>query len=120
MRLLETLERLCAAEESLFRRQLLTEDLARLRRVQVLAREAQDRHGFIEAGMLVGWTQGNARTQELREPLRELLEAIYAFEHSQRDDTQEARIAECWESLHRTRMQKLLGCLSTPVPRPEG
>jgi hypothetical protein len=28
------------------------------------------------------------------------------------------RIAQTWETLHRARLERLLGCLSTPVPRP--
>jgi hypothetical protein len=31
---------------------------------------------------------------------------------------QEARIVEAWYELHRIRMERLVGCLSTPVSEP--
>lgn len=110
MRLIEELERRAAREESMFQAQLLREDVARLRKLQQLLQTAKDEDEFKKAGMRVGWTPGDARTGELREPLVALLAAVY------RGD--EARIAESWHALHRTRMERLLGCLSTPVPRP--
>ncbi len=118
MRLLEELERLAAAEESLFRAQLLREDAARLRKLEELARAAPDLETFTKNGLRVGWTQGDARTSELREPLEALLQAVYAFERGVHGPEQEARIVDCWNALHRVRMERLLGCLSTPVPRP--
>ena len=110
MRLIAELERLAAAEESLFRRQLLREDLARLRKLEALAQSASDVDAFRQSGMRLGWTQGDARTAELAEPLGSFLQAFY-----ERD---EARITAAWNELHRTRMERLLGCLSTPVPKP--
>jgi hypothetical protein len=110
MRLIAELERLAAQETSLFRSQLLREDIARLRKLQELAGSAQDVEAFRKAGMRVGWTQGDARTHEIREPLVRLLDAVYA---SHEDEAMRA-----WEALHRARMEKLLGCLSTPVPKP--
>ena len=117
-RLLEYLERLVTQEQSLFRAQLLREDIARLRRLQELARNAQDAGAFKKAGMRIGWTQGDSRTNELREPLERLIEAVYALELGERDATQEARVFESWHALHRARMERLVGCLSTPVPKP--
>lgn len=102
-------------EESLFRAQLLREDVARLRKLQELAKTAKDADAFIKSGMRIGWTQGDARTHELREPLERLLEAVYEFE---RHSSREALIAEAWDALHRARMERLVGCLSTPVPKP--
>lgn len=118
MRLLEDLERVVAQEGSLFRAQLLREDIARIRKLQALATTAPDAAAFRQAGMKVGWTQGDARTAELREPLEELLDAVYAFEKGKRDAEQEGRITESWHALHRMRMERLLGCLSTPLPKP--
>ena len=108
MQLIEDLERRIAAEQSLFQAQLLREDVARLRKLQALA--ALPREEFLDKGMRIGWTAGDARTGELREPLAALLDAVHAGD--------EARIRECWHALHRMRMERLLGCLSTPVPRP--
>jgi len=115
MQLIGRLELLVGKEESLFRAQLLREDIARLRKLQELAQAAQDEPAFKKAGMRIGWTQGDARTHELREPLERLLAAVYAFE---KEAAQEAPIAEAWEALHRARMERLVGCLSTPVPKP--
>jgi hypothetical protein len=115
MQLIAHLELLVGNEESLFRAQLLREDIARLRKLQELAKSAKDAEAFRKSGMRIGWTQGDARTHELGEPLERLLAAVYAFE---KDSAPEAPIIEAWEALHRARMEKLVGCLSTPVPRP--
>ena len=115
MRLIGRLEALAGSEESLFRAQLLREDVARLRKLQALAAGAPDRAAFVKSGMRIGWTQGDARTHELREPLERLLDAVYEFE---RGAGQEDIIEKAWDALHRARMEKLVGCLSTPVPKP--
>jgi hypothetical protein len=112
MQLIARLETLMGKEESLFRAQLLREDIARLRKLQELAKSAPDAAAFKTAGMRIGWTQGDARTHELREPLERLLDAVYA--------AREEDIVQAWEALHRLRMERLVGCLSTPVPRPAG
>ena len=67
MRLIETLNRRASAEESPFRAQLLREDVARLKKLRELARGSRDLAAFKTAGMRIGWTQGDARTHELRE-----------------------------------------------------
>lgn len=110
MRLIADLENLLKEEQSLFRGQLLREDIARLRKLQELAKTAPDIAAFRKSGMRIGWTQGDARTHELREPLERLLDAFYAGN--------EELVAHAWQALHRARMEKLVGCLSTPVPRP--
>jgi hypothetical protein len=115
MQLIARLEVLAGKEESLFRAQLLREDIARLRKLQQLAKTAKDAEAFKKAGMRIRWTQGDARTHELREPLERLLAAVYAFE---KDGAPEAPVVEAWEALHRARMERLVGCLSTPVPKP--
>jgi hypothetical protein len=117
VRLIDELERLVGEERSLFRAQLLREDVARLRRLQALA-ALHDIEGFLKAAMRVGWTQGDARTQELAEPLGRLLGAVYAYERGRRDPEQDSLIVACWEAMHRARMERLVGCLSTPVPKP--
>jgi hypothetical protein len=110
MRLLEKLAVLLSEEKSLFRAQLLREDIARLKKLEALAHSAPDLEAFKKAGTRIGWTQGDARTHELAEPLARLLEAVYAS----RDED----IVLAWEALHRARMERLVGCLSTPVPKP--
>lgn len=129
MQLLDELRRRLDAESSLFRAQLLREDIARLTRLSELARSTDDYDAFRKAAMRLGWTQGDARTQELAAPLGGLLEAVYAYcggrgaaeaagGEGTGDAAQEARIAAAWNELHRVRMERLVGCLSNPVPRP--
>jgi hypothetical protein len=119
MRLPETLERIAAEEPSPFRAQLLREDVTRLRRLEALARTAADLASFKQQGMRVGWTQGDLRTHELRAPLEALLEAVYEYETGATDAAAEDRIEVAWRELHRTRLERLVGCLSTPVPKPD-
>jgi hypothetical protein len=109
MQLIEDLERRLAREESLFQAQLLREDIARLRRLRDMA-AVLERSEFLEKGMRVGWTPGDGRTAELREPLEALLDAVY------RKDG--LGIRGSWQALHKARMERLLGCLSTPPPQP--
>ena len=110
MKLVEDLQALVAGEESLFRQQLLREDIARLRKLEALAAASPDFDAFAKAGLRLGWTQGDARTAEIAPQLQSLLKAVYEGE--------EARITEAWNELHRVRMERLLGCLATPVPKP--
>ena len=121
MRLTETLQREAAAQDSYFMAQLAREDLARLEKLRALAKTVSDVESFKKAGSRVGWTAGDLRTGELREPLERFLEAMYALEHASepRGDTDaEAAVEAAWRDLHRARMERLLGCLSTPVPKP--
>ena len=118
MRLLETLQHLAAEEQSPFRAQLLREDIARLKQLQELAHSAPDVALFKQRGMRIGWTQGDLRTHELRAPLESLLDAVYAYETGGGGADPETRIDVAWQELHRVRMERLVGCLSTPVPKP--
>jgi hypothetical protein len=110
MQLTRELERLAEAEESLFRRQLLREDVARLHRLEALRGSSPDFAAFRKAGLRLGWTQADARTSEIAAELESLLQAVYAGE--------DLRITEAWNALHRARMERLLGCLATPAPKP--
>ncbi len=85
---------------------------------RLLAESAPDLAYFRKAGMRVGWTQGDLRTHELRAPLEALLDAVYAWEPGAAGAQGEDRIEAAWRELHRARMERLLGCLSTPVPKP--
>jgi hypothetical protein len=119
MQLVVELERQLEGEESLFRAQLLREDLARLAKLRALARAEPDLAALGAAGLRLGWTQGDARTGELRDVLEPLLAAVHAYERGNRDAQQEALVVECWRTLARVRMERLVGCLSSPVPRLE-
>ena len=118
MRLIEELKERLAVEQSLFRAQLLREDVARLNKLRELARSAGDLAEFTQGSLRLGWTQGDLRTHELRGPLEALIEAVYEYETGTGGGEQEARIIEAWTELHRTRMERLVGCLTTPVSKP--
>ena len=118
MRLIEELRRKRDAEQSVFQTQLLREDIARLARMCELAKRSADAAAFTNATLALGWTAGDLRTHELREPLNALAEVVYAYETGTQDAEQEARIEQAWGSLHRMRMERLMGCLSTPAPKP--
>lgn len=110
MKLIAELEALIEREESLFRAQLLREEAGRLRRLGALKEASPDAASFVAAAMRAGWTPGDARTHELVEALTPFLQAVY--------ENDEAATVERWNALYRLRMERLLGCLSTPVPKP--
>ena len=118
MRLIEELQERIGEEPSLFRAQLLREDVARLAKLNDLARSLRDIEAFKNAARRIGWTQGDTRTNELGEALDALLEAVFAYQSGATDAALEMRIRDAWLELHRVRMERLVGCLSTPVPRP--
>jgi hypothetical protein len=118
MSLVDELEQRIREEPSLFRAQLLREDIARLTKLAELARRSADLGAFKTAGRRVGWTQGDLRTGELGGSLDALLEAVFACETGCPGVEQEARVRAAWLELHRVRMERLVGCLSTPVPKP--
>lgn len=117
MRLIDTLEQRVARETSYFQAQLLREDIARLKTLEALAQNTNGLQAFVKAGMRLGWTAGDARTHEIKAPLEALLAAVYAGK-ADAGVAEDARIEAAWIELHRVRMEKLLGCLSTPVPKP--
>jgi hypothetical protein len=118
MRLIDELERLAAVEPSLFRAQLLREDVARLRKVDELARTSPDVETYARDARRLGWTAQDARTDELSGPLKELLDAVRDAQNADAGAAAEARIRGAWTELTRVRMERLVGCLSTPVPKP--
>jgi hypothetical protein len=117
MRLIEELERRLSQERSLFRSQLLREDIARLGRLRALASGAADAVAYLNAARRLGWTQGDARTHELGAPLDALIEAVHEYETGGGGVGLETRIVEAWTELHRVRMERLVGCLATPLPK---
>lgn len=117
MRLADELENLVALEPSPFRAQLLREDIARLRKLAQLARTSPDVETYKRAARRLGWTAQDARTAEIREPLDALLEAVHD-EQADASPAAEARVHDAWAELTRIRLERLVGCLSTPVPKP--
>ena len=119
VQLIEELRQSIGEEKSLFRAQLLREDVARLTKLTELAGSTTDADQFKRAARRLGWTSGDQRTHELAQPLDVLLDAVFAYVRaSALDAALEARIRDAWLELHRTRMERLVGCLSTPVPKP--
>ena len=111
MHLLTELEQRLEAEESVFRAQLLREDIARLRRLEAMAREHPDPESFAKAGLYIGWTQGDFRTHEIKAPLEALLAAFHAYETGGRSDDLDRDLRAAWADFDQARMEKLLGCL---------
>ena len=111
MHLLAELEQRLETEDSLFRAQLLREDIARLRKLEALAQEHPDLEGFAKAGLYIGWTQGDFRTHEIKEPIEALLAAFHAYETGGRSDDLDRALRTAWADFDRARMEKLLGCL---------
>lgn len=105
MRLIATLESRIAAEGSLFRRQLMKEDVARLRKLLDLKAATKNRDDFMRDGRHVGWTQGDFRTHEVEGTLAPFLEAVF--------DGDEAAIERLWGPFETDRLEKLTGCLSS-------
>ena len=118
MTLIDELEQLAAAEPSLFRAQLLHEDVVRLRRLYELAHTSSDEETYRRAARRLGWTAQDARTGELREPLEALLDAVRGARGAVSPEAAEGRVREAWLELTRIRIERLVGCLSTPVPKP--
>lgn len=105
MRLIDILESKIAAEESLFRRQLMKEDVARLRKLLDLKAAAKSRDEFMRDGRHIGWTQGDFKTHEVEGTLAPFLEAVF--------DGDEAATERLWDPFEADRLEKLTGCLST-------
>jgi hypothetical protein len=118
VRLIDELTERLAGEPSLFRAQLLREDIARLRRLEDLARTSQDAEAYRRAGRRLGWTALAARTHELGGALDRLLDAVRDGALGNGEEDAHARASDAWLELTRERMERMIGCLSTPVPKP--
>jgi len=116
MDFVDELERLAAADPSPFRAQLMREDAARLRQLEVLAKGTADVEAYRRAGRRLGWTAQDARTGELGDALDALLDAVHEAAYD--DAAAHARVRDAWRDLANVRMERLVGCLSTPVPKP--
>ena len=114
MHLIDELERRIAAEPGLFRAQLMREDIARLQKLEVFARSMAEPDAYRRAGRRLGWTTHDARTSELGEKLEELLDAVREATVSP-SDIADARAIEAWRALAQLRMERLVGCLATPI-----
>jgi hypothetical protein len=111
MRILKEMQECAGGEQSLFRAQLLREDIARLETLIALAAENDSLDAFRKAGLVIGWTPGELRTHEIKEPLEDFLAAVFAYETGGRTAGLDAALTQAWTALDRTRMGKLVGCL---------
>ncbi len=110
MRLIENLEDIAQNHESLFRRQLAKEDLARIEKLALLVKTSDDLAAFLKEGLYIGWTQNDMRTHELADRINPLLGAFYDIWTSGISE-QETQIAPLWAAFERERLQKLVHCL---------
>lgn len=111
MTFIEELESRLAGEESMFRAQLLREDVARLRRLIELADEHDDRDEFRTAGAYIGWTNGDMRTPELMGQLVPLLDALYDWRRGEPACEDDRALRSAWDEFHIERIRVLLHCL---------
>jgi len=118
MQLLESLERGVEREESVFRAQLMREDVGRLRRLEELADKVGSRDEFLKQGLYIGWTPDDLRTHEFKGELEPLLDAVYQRCRGEGDPGElDRRIDEAWRAFDAKRLERLVGCL-TRVPKP--
>jgi hypothetical protein len=115
MHLIEDLEARAGTEQSMFRAQLLREDLDRLRRLTALADQCADLADFLKQGLYAGWTQGDFRTHELKTPIEAVLTAFYDYRTGGRTDAQDRALRAAWNAFDRERIEKLVGCLRSPI-----
>lgn len=117
MHLIDELESRIAAEPGLFRAQLMREDIARLHKLEALAQSVAEPEAYRRAGRKLGWTTLDARTSELGGALDGVLDAVREATVNP-SGAADARTVEAWLALARLRMERLVGCLSTPLPKP--
>jgi len=111
MSFIEELESRLAGEESMFRAQLLREDVARLRQLIELADQHDNRAEYRKTGAYIGWTNGDMRTHELMVQLEPLLDAMYDWRRGGQSPDLDQVLRSAWESFHIERMRILLHCL---------
>ena len=117
MHLIDELEQRARVEQSPFRAQMLREDIVRLRKLEELVRSNPDSDACRRAARRLGWTALDARTHELAVPLDRLVDAV---RHSQSagNGTHDDEIRDAWLELTRLRIETMVGCLSTRLPKP--
>ncbi|NNE24560.1 MAG: hypothetical protein HKN11_18320 [Rhizobiales bacterium] len=108
MQIRDELQSQLQCQESMFRAQLMREDIARLDKLVTLADDSQDLAAFKKAGTYIGWTQNDMMTHLLASSLDSLLDAIYAWRAGTGD---EAAINTAWTDFCTERNEKLIKCL---------
>ena len=111
MKLIEKLQALQMDEQSYFRAALLREDIARLEKLQEVARTCNSLAEFEKDGLYIGWTQGDLRTGELKEALLPFMAVIFSYVNGQQDEATEQEILDKWAAFNALRMKTLVHCL---------
>ena len=117
MHLISELEHLAELEPSPFRAQLLREDSVRLRRLAEIVLSTPDSAECRQAARRLGWTALDARTHELAVPLDRLVDAIRQSQ-SVAAGACDDEVRDAWLELTRLRLESMVGCLSTRLPKP--
>lgn len=122
MRLIDTLHAAIAQDDSPFRSQLLREDIARITGLCAEASQVDSSEALGRIAMQANWTASQARTDELGAEIRALSDAVFELVSAGNDasDALELAVERCWLALHHLRLERMLGCLSTPLPKPVG
>ncbi len=111
MKLIDMMKARATVEDSYFRAALLREDIARLEKLMRIASDCENLAQFEKDGLFVGWTQGDLRTGELKEPLAPLMAAIFGYQHGDTSDAMEEKIIDLWMDFNQQRMKILVHCL---------
>lgn len=123
MQLIETLKLEMASQESMFRAQLIKEDISRLESLVALANRIADPEAYMKEAVLLGWTPGDLRTRELLDTLQPFLMAVHDRRNgaSGEDLATDAQVDEAWRAFDAHRIERLVGCLSrVPMPGRNG
>ncbi|NNF80989.1 MAG: hypothetical protein HKN05_23450 [Rhizobiales bacterium] len=110
MTLSEELKTVMARTQSVVQKQLLLEDIARIERLEDLAKACPSYEEFEHQGLFIGWTQGDFRTPELHPVLKPLLKTLHQAMHSPSDGAEE-EVRTCWITFNQERSKRLVGCL---------
>jgi hypothetical protein len=116
--LIDELEQLAKREQSMFRAQMLREDIVRLRKLEELVRSIPESDACRRAARRLGWTAMDARTHELAAPLDRLVDAVQRVQSAAAAGNDDDEIRDAWLDLTRLRMDSMVGCLSTRLPKP--
>jgi hypothetical protein len=111
MKLINYLDGVIADNAGYVSVQLAKEDLIRVKKLRELAQTSVDLKSMQKAGLYIGWTKGDFRTHELKEPLNALMKTIYEYEHGQTGDRQDEIMMDIWTAFHTLRLKTLVHCL---------
>ncbi len=111
MQLVKTLNNIISGDAGYVQTQLAKEDLARVKKLQELAKTCQNEAEMIKQGLYIGWTNGDIRTHELATPLKQLIKAIYSYENGQASESLDQKIMDIWAGFHKLRLKTLIHCL---------